>query len=311
VEYYFERYGDLELHRRMVGDQRRTDAFAQAIKECVHPDDVVLDVGTGTGILAMLCAKAGAKQVYAIDQAAIAQSAANLVKTNGLKSKIKILRGPADEMSIDEPVDLIVSEWLGNFAYVEGMWDDVRAARDAHLKPEGRMLPEAVSLLLAPMDDSSLYYGLGPGYWRQAVHGLDFSSLEAKELEQGKASQIRIEPGTLLASGQTLSRTEMRTVSGDGHFCEGVVEFEIQRTGTLTGFGAWFNAHLSPGVDLNTGPECPETHWAQTVLFCEPLALKAGERLSVAYRLDRHPDEPRFALFELEWAGRSSRYQLE
>ena len=78
MEYYFKRYGDLELQRRMVGDRPRTDAFAAAIAEVVRPGDAVLDVGTGTGILAMLAAKAGARKVYAVDQSDIADAAARL-----------------------------------------------------------------------------------------------------------------------------------------------------------------------------------------------------------------------------------------
>ncbi len=54
-------YGDIELQRRMVSDHTRTNAFAAAIREVVQPGDVVLDVGTGTGILAMFAAKAGAR----------------------------------------------------------------------------------------------------------------------------------------------------------------------------------------------------------------------------------------------------------
>ena len=120
----------------MVSDTRRTQAFAEAIAQVVRPGDVVLDVGTGTGILAMLCAKAGAARVYGIDQAAVAQSAANLVKANGLQDCVKIMRGSAREIELDEKVDLIVSEWLGNFAYVEGMWDDVCFVRDACCPPQ-------------------------------------------------------------------------------------------------------------------------------------------------------------------------------
>jgi 16S rRNA G966 N2-methylase RsmD len=87
VEYYFKRYGDLELQRRMVADRPRTDAFAAAIREVVRPTDVVLDVGTGTGILAMLAARAGARKVYAVDQSDIADAAAR----GGLQSLEKPL----------------------------------------------------------------------------------------------------------------------------------------------------------------------------------------------------------------------------
>jgi protein arginine N-methyltransferase 1 len=66
---YFEGYGHLSLQRWMVSDKRRTDAFAAAIAETVKPGDIVIDVGTGTGILAMLAARAGASQVHAVDRA--------------------------------------------------------------------------------------------------------------------------------------------------------------------------------------------------------------------------------------------------
>ena len=177
MEYYFLKYGDLELQRRMVSDRWRTDAFAAGIAEAVQEGDVVLDVGTGTGLLAMLAARAGARRVYGIDASEAVQAAANLVKANGLDDRVKILRGPAQELQLDEPVDLMVSEWLGHMAFVENMLDDVLAARDANLRPGGRMLPAEVCLRLAPVDDPYLYFRDGPGFWRRPIHGLDRKSV--------------------------------------------------------------------------------------------------------------------------------------
>ena len=152
--YYFERYGDIELQRRMVADRARTSAFAEAIREVVEAGDVVLDVGCGTGVLAMLAARAGAGRVVAVDQSGIVQSAANLVKHNGLADQVEVLRGPVAELELDARVDVLVSEWLGNFALVEDMWADVATVRDRVLAPDGRMLPERVDLYLAPVDDA-------------------------------------------------------------------------------------------------------------------------------------------------------------
>ena len=169
MDNYLKPYGDIELQRRMVSDQPRTNAFAAAIREVVRPGDVVLDVGTGTGILAMLAAKAGAKRVYAVDATDIAEVANALVRANGLSDRIQVIRGRASELQLDRKVDLVVSEWLGNAAFAEGMLPAVLDARDHHLTSSGRMLPSNVRVLLAPLDEPILYHSDGPGFWRERI----------------------------------------------------------------------------------------------------------------------------------------------
>ncbi|WAR10056.1 ANM2-like protein [Mya arenaria] len=58
-EEYFGNYGNLKLHQEMLADKQRTEAYLNAIvnnAECLQ-HKVILDVGCGTGILSMLCAK--------------------------------------------------------------------------------------------------------------------------------------------------------------------------------------------------------------------------------------------------------------
>lgn len=311
MEYYFERYGDLELQRRMIADRWRTDAFARAIAQEVREGDFVLDVGTGTGILAMLCGRAGARKVLGVDQAEITQTAANLVKANGLQDTVSILRGAAQELDLDESVDLIVSEWLGNFAFVEGMLEDVLAVRDKHLAPGGRMLPSHVEVLLAPIDDSVLYVTDGAGYWRRPVHGLDYSGLEQLELQQGRVPQLRIDPGSLLAEGISLVKLDLATATAKSPWCEGSLSFTVSRDAVLNGFAGWFVAQLAPGVRLDTSPAEPETHWAQSYFPFEPRVVREGEVIEVAFALKREPTEHRYVRLELDVAGRQIAYRLE
>ncbi len=274
----------------MVSDRPRTNAFAAAIREVVQPGDVVLDVGTGTGILAMLAARAGARQVYAIDATDISAVASDLVRANGLSDRIQVLHGRAGELRLDQKVDLIVSEWLGNAAFAEGMLHAVLDARDHNLTPHGRMLPATVRVLIAPLDEPVLYHNEGPGFWRARIHDLDFSSLQKIELFQGRTIQIRVEPAAVLAPGQALLELDLLTTTLDDVWFEGQLDFVPVRDGVLNGFCVWFEAELSRSVLLDTGPYSPETHWAQTYMSFSPRPVRAGERLAVTVDFAYDPD---------------------
>ncbi|MBI2364599.1 MAG: hypothetical protein HYV01_06280 [Deltaproteobacteria bacterium] len=47
----------VDEHRQYLADDARISAYRRAIQEVVHPGDVVLDLGAGTGILGLLGAR--------------------------------------------------------------------------------------------------------------------------------------------------------------------------------------------------------------------------------------------------------------
>jgi len=73
-DYYYGSYSSFHIHEEMLKDTTRTRAYQRAIEE--NPNDfkdkIVLDIGCGTGILSIFAARAGAKHVYAIENAEIA-----------------------------------------------------------------------------------------------------------------------------------------------------------------------------------------------------------------------------------------------
>ena len=290
MENYLKSYGDIELQRRMVSDSDRTNAFHAAIHEAVKPGDVVMDVGTGTGILAMFAAQAGAKKVYAIDATTISETATELVKANGMSDRIDVIHGRADELELEQKVDVIISEWLGHAAFTESMLPAVLGARDLNLAPNGRMLPSGVRLYIAPLDDPIQYNGDGPGFWNGKVNGLDFSSLQAIELLQARAAQIRVESVAILSPGQAIVELDLVTASVEDVQFNGQLDFVPGRDGVLNGFCVWFELDLSPSVTLDTGPHSPETHWAQTYLPFYPRPVRAGENVKVDVDFSYDPD---------------------
>src|SRR4051812_43779320 len=67
------------FHRLLLADRVRTSAFTTAIRDLVRPDSTVVDLGTGTGVLASAAAQAGAQTVYALEGSAVARVADELM----------------------------------------------------------------------------------------------------------------------------------------------------------------------------------------------------------------------------------------
>lgn len=149
ADYYADSYGHFGIHgmvpmvidgvncaEEMLKDTVRTLSYRNAIYQNSHlfANKVVLDVGCGTGILSMFCVKAGAKHVIGVDMSNIIDQARKIVELNGMGSKITLLKGKMEEVTLPFPkVDIIVSEWMGYFLLYESMLDTVLWARDRYL----------------------------------------------------------------------------------------------------------------------------------------------------------------------------------
>jgi len=115
-----------------------------------------LDVGTGSGILSLFAAAAGAKHVIAVDFSSVVVMAREIAELNGYGDKITFLQGKMEEVVFPdgiEKVDIIISEWMGYFLLYESMMDTVLWARDRYLKQGGLIFPDKASMLIAGIED--------------------------------------------------------------------------------------------------------------------------------------------------------------
>ena len=155
-DYYYGSYSHFYIHEEMLKDSVRTRTYQQAIES--NPEDfkdkIVLDIGAGTGILSIFAARAGAKHVYAIENAEIAIFAEEIIKRNGLSDKITVIKGKMEEVELPvKQVDIIISEWMGYFLLYESMFDSVLWARDKYLVKGGKMLPDTAEIYVAAIED--------------------------------------------------------------------------------------------------------------------------------------------------------------
>lgn len=301
-------YAHPAIHRAMLGDRVRTDAFRRAIQARVRPGDVVVDVGAGTGVLSLFAAQAGAARVHAIERSELAATISALLALNEGGERVEVLSGEADEVTASRELvaDVVVSEWLGQFALSEGMFPAVASARDRWLRPGGAMIPSTVELYLSPLGAGGGGAGFEPdtpAYWSQAPYGLSFGPLLELELERVRTSAAPLAADRLLAPPELLHRIDCETATPNELYFESEVRFRCARAGTLAGFVGHFWADLGGGVTLDTSPCEPQTHWQQHLFVLEPCRLEAGAELTVTLNARAAANQKHTPIYELSWTG--------
>lgn len=266
--------GDLDWHAAMLLDDVRVNWFARAIAASVRPGDTVLDLGSGTGLMALLAARAGARRVYAIERSPIANLAVELVEANGLADQVLVVPGNAFDVTLPEKVDVIISETLGAWGVDEGIAAIMADAAARLALPEARMVPSELTLWAAPAMRADQ---LTPPHLRAL--GLNYDCFfQRLGSSPSRGAQAEVKPSRLLAPAQqVLSIVLGRDVPDRLRVS---ADFALPDDSGCDALVGWFTAH-SPGVDpLSTGPTDPPTMWGQIVV---PLAAVISGRTRVQF----------------------------
>lgn len=280
----FDHYKDLPMHKMMLKDRARCEAYQQALARWVKPSDIVLDMGAGTGILSMFAAQAGARKVYAVERTGIVEVTRKLISDNGFADRIEVIQGDMEEVELPEKVDVLVSEWMGGYGVDENFLPALVVARDRWLKPGGKVLPEAVSAWIAPVCDSQLERNRR--FWLSQPYGIDLGLIEGTIGGQVSWFRHNIGPDSLFAEPQQMWTTDIYQCSFEQTLApfRASLQFPILRQGRFNALAAWFEADFGDGIILSTAPDAPETCWGRTVFsFNECLAIRPGEQVEVEF----------------------------
>nr|QEG03105.1 putative arginine N-methyltransferase 1 isoform X1 [Cymbidium ensifolium] len=313
ADYYFDSYSHFGIHEEMLKDVVRTKTYQNVIYQnaFIFKNKVVLDVGAGTGILSLFCAKAGAKHVYAVECSLMADMAKEIVQANGFSDVITVLKGKIEE--IDLPVthvDVIISEWMGYFLLFENMLNTVLYARDKWLINDGIVLPDKTSLYLTAIEDAE-YKEDKIEFWNN-VYSFDMSCIKKQAMMEplvDTVDQNQIVTNCLLLKTMDISRM----VSGDVSF---TVPFKLvaERNDFIHALVAYFDVAFTKCHKLmgfSTGPRSKYTHWKQTVLYLEDvLTICEGEALVGSMSVEPNKKNPRDVDIILKYSLNGRRCQV-
>jgi len=277
----------IEFHRAMLADRVRNAAFHEALRRVIVPGETtVADIGCGTGLLAFLASRLGAREVHCYEHGPVIHLAERLAKANRIR---KLVFYPEHSTAIldPEPVDVVVSETLGNFAYEENILETMRDAR-RFLKPGGTLIPQRIEQHVAPVVTDRIQTELTA--WDEVGFGLDFAPARTMSLNNLYVRTIR--PEDVLDTPDAAQCWDRATLGARAASVRtGDARWIGRRPAIVYGFALWWQCELVPGVTLATGPGDPGTHWEQLYLpTLEPVRLGRGDELRLRLRSDSSAD---------------------
>ncbi len=275
-------------HFAMLNDLERNDAFAVALERVLPEGAHVLDIGSGTGLLAMMVARAGAASVTTCEQNPIlAEIARQIVAENGLSDVITVVPKQSLDLVVGvdmpRPADLVISEIVDCGLIGEGVLPTVAHARERLLAPGGRLLPESARIFGALLDSVAVDH----------LNRVEFAGEFDVRLLNGLATRghfpVRLPtwPHRLLSPAVEMCSFDFASGPLDDGSAE--IEMDVTETGTAHGLAVWFDMTLGGGIVLRNAPDNLASHWMQAfVPFAEPLDLTAGDRLGMRFSWERY-----------------------
>lgn len=272
----------IEYHRTLIADTARNKAFFSALEAVIVPGKtVVADIGTGTGILGVMAAKLGAKDVFMFETAEVAAVAAKVIKANRAKA-CHLIPCHSTEFADRLAVDVVVSETLGNYALEENIIDTVADARKRFLKPGGSILPRRITQFVAPVVSSRWHHELSA--WDRIGHELDFAI--AKTMGFNNVYVRTFQSQDLLDGGATAAVWDTVDLTSDSRSSrKGEATWVVRLQRSIYGFAVWWSAELTDKIALSTAPDAAATHWEQLFFpLLDPIEAKPGDKISVSLR---------------------------
>ena len=261
----------------------RLTQYERAIAAVVRQGDVVVDLGTGSGLLAVLACRAGARRVYAIEASDAVQIGTLITSTTEFAERIEFVHATSQKVALSEQVDVIVGDIHDTFGFQPGGLASIMDVRDRLLKPGGTLIPQATELMIAPLEAAALY-AREIDVWNGCVHGVGLSSI--RPFAVSHVHPGRFDSDQLLSPAAAIGTLDLARATSL-HFSGSAVT-TIHRDGIAHGLCGCFVTTLAGDIRMGNVPgDSSTTNFAQAFFpFDQPVSVAAGDEVSIS--IDSH-----------------------
>jgi tetratricopeptide (TPR) repeat protein len=269
-------------HIPMINDEERNVAYERALKRAIKPSDIVLEIGTGSGLVAMMAARAGAKLVVTCEAVPVlADVAKETVERNGYSAKVRVLSKRSTQLKVGddlpEPADVFVSELINVGMLAPNMLPIIQHARINLCKPDARIIPEAAIVWGALIQCDHLAR-INPV---KDVAGFDMSTFDIFRTPGYSQIDLAADPHQLLSDRFRALDFDFRVAMKDADLH--ALAVTANAAGTCHGVAFWFDLVLDAQTVYRSESRSRTNHWKQAVhFFSDPVSVKPGDRLDIA-----------------------------
>ena len=266
----------------MIADETRMDCYARALERCVTPNSVVVDIGAGTGILALLACRLGARRVYAIEPSDAIRVGRQSAYANGYGDRIQWIQDHSTRVVLPETADVIVSDLRGCLPLHGNHVKAIADARCRFLARGGTLIPQRDTLWLCPVESPDVYRRYTKP-WLENAYQLDMRA--GHRLVINTWDKARIAKDQFLTSPQCWATLDYRTIEHPNISAQEACV--ATRAGTAHGMSVWFEASLADGVGFSTAPDLKELVYGSAFFpWAQPVKLTAGDSITISLRAD-------------------------
>lgn len=272
-------------HISMMNDQSRNNAYLDAINLAIGKNDFVFEIGTGSGLLAMMAARAGARKVITCEASElIAHKAREIIDQNGYSEVINVLSKKSTDVvvgkDLPQKADVLLSEILSGEFVGEGVRPTISDASKRLVREGGKIIPQSGAIRIALIGGEQ--ENLGEFYVSEA-NGFDLTKFNS--ITPNKHSIKFTSPPTLLSSPVSAYEIKMSDIHKIADE-EKVITLTAKESGLCYGIVQWLKVQIFQDIIYENEPGKLNSHWPTPVYrFAEPINLVLGQEVKIKAKL--------------------------